>query len=168
MKCPICQKTKKVRSRIENNSIKIKTCSDECFKKYLSLRIKESGTGGYRENSGYGKSGRYKGIYCASTYELIFLAFHIEIKSNIKRSKERFVYTLNGKNHFYYPDFEIDNVIYEIKGYATEKTSLKIKSVQNSGFKIKLLFYEDLIEMEKFLKNKFNFKEITELYDPVD
>lgn len=167
-KCPICNKEEIVRSRTDSKNPIIKTCSKKCFKMWLSCKIKESGAGGYREGSGYGKSGRYKNIYCASTYELIFLAYHLENGNNIKRCKKSFLYNFKGKQHSYHPDFEIDNIIYEIKGYETERTPLKINSVKSAGYEIKLLFYNEIKLMETYLKNKYNIKHITKLYDPVD
>ncbi len=85
--CPSCLKKEVLKTTIPSH-IPI-TCSKKCYRKYLSIRLKEVGAGGYREGSGYGKSGHYKGIYCASTYELIFLAYHLEKKNNIKRSKKK-------------------------------------------------------------------------------
>jgi hypothetical protein len=86
----VSHKTKNIRSRIKNNSIKLKTCSTKCYKKYSSIKSKEAGCGSYREGSGYGKSGYYKGIYCASTYELIFLAFHLEKSLKLKEVRKNF------------------------------------------------------------------------------
>lgn len=163
--CPICKSIKKIKTSAPASIKKIKTCSKKCFKKYLSIKIKESGAGGYRKGSGHSKSGYYKGIYCSSTYELIFLAYHLDIGSSIKKCQLKIPYVYKGTNHHYYPDFEIDNIIYEIKGYYTKIVDIKTNATINYGYKIKVLYLEKLTPMLKYLQNKFKFKNILELYD---
>lgn len=153
--CEVCGKKRRIR-KIKYR----KTCSDDCYKKLLKKK-----SGGYRKGSGRGKQGYYKDIWCDSSYELIFVAYHLENKIKIKRCKKKFPYIYKGKEHTFHPDFEIDDIIYEIKGYHTPLTEIKIESIRSKGYDIKLLFYNDLKHMESFLKRKFNFKNILELYN---
>jgi len=90
-------------------------CSKECKHKYLSAH-----TGGYREGSGRGKQGWYKGIHCDSSWELAFLVYYKDHNLNIERCKEKRSYIWNNEVHSYYPDFITDGGIIEIKGYSTD------------------------------------------------
>lgn len=82
-------------------------------------------SGGFREGSGRSKSGWYKGLYCNSTYELIFVAYHAERGSQVKRCNLLLEYEYQGKKRIYHPDFEISGTIYEIKGFWTEQAKFK-------------------------------------------
>lgn len=84
--------------------------------------------GGAREGSGRAKTGYYKGIYCGSTYELAFLIWHLDHNRDIKRSINKFPYVFDSKSHTYHPDFEVDGVIYEIKGRVTDVDYVKVAS----------------------------------------
>lgn len=92
-----------------------KFCSKSCIR-----------LGGTRQGSGRAKTGYYQGIYCGSTYELAFLIWNIDHNKKIKRCEQFFPYTYNGKTHFYYPDFAVDDMIYEIKGRFQEVDAIKI------------------------------------------
>ncbi len=67
-------------------------------------------------------------IYCGSTYELAFLIWHIDNNIKINRCDVSFEYEFEGKKHRYYPDFVIDNNIYEIKGRILPIDFVKIKA----------------------------------------
>jgi len=94
-----------------------KTCSKECVK-----------LGGMREGSGRAKTGFYKGIYCGSTYELAFLVYNVDNGSPIQRCRKSFLYKWNDNTYRYYPDFEINGTIYEIKGRMQPVDLVKISS----------------------------------------
>lgn len=94
-----------------------KTCSKEC------TRI-----GGARHGSGRAKTGYYQGIYCGSTYELAYLIWHLDHNKRIERCAKHFEYVWNDKTHNYYPDFEVDGQIYEIKGRILDVDYVKIKA----------------------------------------
>ncbi len=94
-----------------------KTCSKQC------ARI-----GGARHGSGRAKTGYYHGIYCGSTYELAFLIWHLDHNRQIERCIQHFGYVWNDRTHRYYPDFEVDGQIYEIKGRILDVDYVKIKS----------------------------------------
>ena len=84
-------------------------------------------SGGYRRGSGYGISGRYKGVWCDSTWELAFLLYHLDKGTPIYRCKEVYKYTYYGKTYRYHPDFVVGDKIIEIKGRRTKKDMSKIK-----------------------------------------
>ena len=161
-KCVICGKIKIIKTTSPKRKFR-ETCSDLCFRKYQSIKCKE--TGGYRKGSGRSIGGYYKGIYCHSSYELIFLAYHLEIGTEIKKCKRKFPYYYKGKKFNYFPDFEIENKIIEIKGFHNKLVDIKKESVLNSGFDFEIYYGDDLKPMLDFLRDKFDLKEISELYD---
>lgn len=86
--------------------------------------------GGKRHGSGRGKKGYYNGIWCDSTYELAYLIYCQDHQIPIKRYEGWFNYTdADGVQRRYYPDFEVEGVIVEVKGYLTENDYLKKASV---------------------------------------
>lgn len=58
----------------------------------------------------------YDNISFDSSWEVAYYIYHKENGYNIKRSELFFPFEFDGKIHNYYPDFEIDNKIVEIKG----------------------------------------------------
>lgn len=62
------------------------------------------------------KKYEYDCIVFDSSWELAFWIFHKDIGSNISRCSKRFEYYKDNKKHYYFPDFEIDDKIFEIKG----------------------------------------------------
>lgn len=142
-------------------SRKCPTCNIEFICRELSTKVHCSKNcirrGGFRQTSVRSKHGHYKGIYCSSTWELCFLIYHLDQGSNISRCLKKFKYEYNGKEHNYYPDFEIDNIIYEIKGQINEVDLIKV-SVANAvmiyGDNIKK-YLKYVSEKYKVAKNKF-------------
>lgn len=109
----------------------------ECWKKnYL---------GGFVQGSGKSifKKGRYKGIWCDSSWELAWVIYHLDHGIKFERNTEGFTYEL-GK---YYPDFILEDGTYvEIKGYKTQKDELKWKSFP---YKLQVLYHKDMIHILK-------------------
>lgn len=126
---------------------------------------------GYRKGASRGHHGYYKGFYCDSTYELAYLIYCLDHNIDIKRCDEKFEYEFNGKKHFYHPDFIVNNEIIEIKNYYRDDVSFKIKAVQKLNRSIKILYYEDLIDIFNYVAEKYNKKikgkgnNFYELYD---
>jgi hypothetical protein len=97
-----------------------KCCSRHCAGKLSKRR------GGYREGSGVGKSGWFRGVYCASTWELAWVMYHIDHGIVFRRNLEGFPYKFNGQNHVYIPDFQMSDGSYvEIKGYESPRWKAK-------------------------------------------
>lgn len=92
-------------------------CSKPCVKR-----------GGQRNGSGRAKTGYYKGIYCGSTYELAFLIWSLDHGEKISRCDQSFTYEYQGETRIYWPDFKIEDKIYEIKGRMQEIDQFKIAS----------------------------------------
>ena len=128
-------------------------------KKYhASCWLKASG--GQRKGSGVGKGGWYKGYWCDSTYELAWIIYQLEHNQLFERNKVRYEYIWNNKTREYIPDFIQNNEIIEIKGYLTEQTKVKLKSVPN----LKVLFRKDLEKEFNYVQSKYG-KDFTYLYE---
>ena len=96
---------------------------------------------------------------------MAFGIWNIDHNINFKRCTKIFEYEYNGRKLRYFPDFEIDNIIYEIKGYWTEQVDYKINSVKEKGFEIKVLYLKDIKHMIDYVKNKYKVKKIEEIYE---
>lgn len=73
------------------------------------------------------KFGTYKTIHCDSSWELAFILYLLDNNIPFIRNTSHFSYEYNGHLHEYYPDFIVDNIYYEIKGYYDEKSKIKIE-----------------------------------------
>ena len=132
-------------------------CSKECY----SLNLKGK-CGGARENSGWSKTGYYKGIYCGSTYELVYVMYRLTNNLPVARYDGYIVYNDNKK---YFPDFIEDYTIIEIKGYETETVIAKTNACIEQGYDIKVLYKDDLQYMFDWYKDEYGNKPIHENYD---
>lgn len=159
--CPICKKE----ILLTKNEKKI-FCSKECKLKDINFNFQKKPTGGYRKGSGRSKGGWYKGFWCDSTYELVYLIYNLDNKINIKRNEETFNYEFENKIHKYLPDFKIDNNYIEIKGYKTEQWESKLKQFPKEKTLI-VLYRNDLNKMFDYILKKYNINEskIFTLYD---
>ena len=152
--CVCCGNLFKIKLKYNSSYFK-KTCSKECH-----LKI----SGGYREGSGRSKHGYYKGIYCGSTYELIWVIYQLD--HNLPC--ERFDGVLKFKEKKYYPDFidKNSNTIIEIKGYESEDSvNIKNNIAKENGYNILVLRKEDLTKEFTWVKNNYTYKEVYQLYD---
>lgn len=140
-----------------------------CKSKYLSLKMKQNpNVGGYRSNSGNGNGGWYKGIACQSSYELAWVIYNLDHNIKFQKCKKVFYYELNGQQHKYFPDFELENgTIIEIKGYYQTSVSLKEEAVLKEGYKYKIFYKKDLKYCFDYVKEKYNVSKenIITLYD---
>ncbi len=63
----------------------------------------------------------YKNISFDSSWELAFFIYYDDLKVDIIREPYPLKYETNGKTHLYFPDFLVDNKLYEIKAdYLTK------------------------------------------------
>jgi hypothetical protein len=155
--CPICGKQIKKDSNY---------CSKHKFSDEVKLKISQNlkgKTGGFRNYGGNGKSGIYKGFLCQSSWELAWLIYQLDHGVNVKRNKDYFEYEFEGKKHKYYPDFQIDNIYYEIKGKRYANFEAKIKQFP---FDKKLILIEGIQEMMPFIRYcKQKYGDFCNLYD---
>lgn len=119
----------------------------------------------------FAKSGYYKGIYCASTYELVFLIYCKNHSIDIIRNTKTFKYTYNNKEHLYLPDFYLGKYkcYVELKGrgfwHNEDITQLKQQAVLNTG--APYLFIDDTTIQPyiQYVKNTYKIKHLVDLYD---
>ena len=106
-----------------------KYCSKKCMEEMRHDKLSKSMS--QRQEAGLMnrnyKAGIYHGIYCASSWELVFVIYCLDHQLNIKRCKKHFDYKYKKQLKRYFPDFEIDNTIYEIKGFESELAKYKHK-----------------------------------------
>lgn len=95
-------------------------------RKRISEKMKVVG-GGYRQGSGRGCKGRYKGYWCDSSWELAYVIYCLDNNIKIERNCEKREYLWEGRKRIYYPDFIVDGKFVEIKGYETEQWKCKIR-----------------------------------------
>lgn len=105
-------------------------CCDSCREISRSLKLSkcaiERGFGGLNPKSfNKCKRGWYKGIFCDSSWELAFVIYSLDHDMNISRYDGYLEYEFKGKIYKYYPDFIIDDDIYEIKGFYNEQAKVK-------------------------------------------
>lgn len=135
--------------------------SEEKRKQKISNTMKNNPkSGGYRMNSGRGKKGWFKGIFCDSSWELAFVIWNIENNKSIERCKEKREYIFNGEKHIYIPDFIVENEVIEIKGYSSKQWEEKIK--QNSD--VKVLYKNDIKPYLDYVISKYG-KNFISLYE---
>lgn len=101
-----------------------KTCSANCLRQLFQAN------NAHKKGTGRGKNGYYADIYCSSTYELAFVIWAIDWGLPIQRSTRRIDYSHAGKSRAYYPDFEIGNTTYEIKGRKEAGTNAKARAAR--------------------------------------
>lgn len=140
--------------------------SEETKRKISETARKNGLSGGYRRGSGRGKKGWYKGFWCDSTYELAFVVYCLDHNITLSRNDERFLYQINGENHYYLPDFLMaDGSLVEIKGYITEEALRKVSAVKTK--RIRVLFYKDIKYMVDYISERYMVSpnKLYELYD---
>lgn len=128
-------------------------------KKHLSIVMTEYNHSNNRRNS-HGKHGYFDGIYFMSTWELAFYIFSKSHGHNIIRCSERFRYELNGKYHYYTPDFIEDDTFIEVKGWETDLDKIKYEVVDN----LKVIYYNDIKPMIDYVKKLYQVENLDELY----
>ena len=132
-------------------------------KQKISETMKVVG-GGYRYGSGRGKKGKYKGYFCDSTYELVYIIYNIDHNIPFKRCERYYTYEIANQVHKYYPDFELaDGTLIEIKGYYTELVDIKLKSIKDRT--IKILFEKDLKYAFDWVKQNYTYSQLSDLYE---
>jgi hypothetical protein len=62
----------------------------------LSIVAQQRGLGGYERGSGRGKKGWYRGFWCDSTYELVFVVWALDHEIPFERNLEFFPMNMRG------------------------------------------------------------------------
>lgn len=143
---------------------KTEEAENERRRKISETMKKNPKAGGIRKGSGRGKKGWYKGYFCDSTYELVYVIYNLDHNISFKRADISYTYTYNNQEHLYYPDFELkDGTLVEIKGYMTGQTYAKINAVKDR--KLIVLQEKDLEYAFNYVKENYEYDELKDLYD---
>jgi hypothetical protein len=129
-------------------------------KKKLSEVAKKRKLGGYIQGSGRGKKGWYKGFFCDSSWELAYIIFCLEHNIDIKRNTEKRQYIWKGVVKNYIPDFIVEGVLTEVKGFKTEQWLAKLDANKD----VKVLYEKDLKPILDYVNNKYG-KDFIRLYE---
>ena len=137
----------------------------------------------YRTNlKRYGVSGAvtfryiYKNVKFDSSWELAFYCYNLSLNKPIKRCTKSFEYEFEGNKHSYFPDFEIEDKIFEVKGdhflneeglmicpFDRDKDGL-FQAKQQCGIKnnVILITRKEITPYLDYMENKYgkNWKEI--------
>lgn len=110
----------------------------------------------------FSKSGWYDGVYFMSSWELAYYIYQRDHEHKIQRCNQRFKYLYKDKEHYYYPDFIVDDhIIVEIKGFETPLDILKYSTVPN----ICVIRGTDIYQYVEYVQTTYGVKDITDLYD---
>jgi hypothetical protein len=144
---------------------KCKHCNEDILHRKSNPKLYHSecwikSSGGYRKGSGNGKKGYYKGIWCDSTYELVWVIYNLDHNIKFERNKKGYPYIWESKTYTYYPDFIVNDQLIEIKGYLTKRTEEKHKVVSN----LLVLHKEDLEKEFNYVLSKYG-NDLVSLYD---
>lgn len=154
------QKKAKKRKLAISKKLKGRIISQE-QKTVLSQVAKARGLGGYTKGGGRGKHGRYKGIWCDSSWELAWVMFHLDNGILFERNKDRFEYQWEGEKHRYLPDFKMSDGSYvEIKAWLDDKGRIKLSACPG----VKVLMKKEMEPFLRYAVEKYG-KDFVGLYD---
>lgn len=148
---------------VSQSQLKKLCCSKKCSIAWINKTGYMKGkTGGYRKEAGRGKMGWYRGYYCNSSWELVWVIYQLEHGLQFKRNTRGFEYQFENRKYKFYPDFILDNGEYvEIKGWVTKKDKEKINQFKHS---LKVIRGKDLKDMFDYVIDKYG-KNYTYLYE---
>lgn len=134
-------------------------------KRYCNIDCAKSAGrwGGYRKGSERAKSGWFSGVFCGSSWELAFLLWSLDHKLPIRRCSESFTYVFDGTSRQYHPDFLIDDIYIEIKGWDDGRVTAKISQFPSEK-KLVVLWHEEMKSILTYVKEVYgaNFIELYE------
>lgn len=116
--------------------------------------------GGYRQGSGRGKKGTYKGFFCDSSYELAYVIYCLDHGIDIQRNLAARTYEWEGSVKKYIPDFIVNGEFVEIKGYSSPQWEAKLKANPD----VKVLYEKDLQDVFNYVHDKYG-KDFIRLYE---
>ena len=156
--------TKGTDARVAKNSDSVRgktrsPCPPETRAKLREAALKNK-LGGPREGSSRCKFGRYKGIWCDSSWELAFIIFTQSQGKSIDRCSDIRTYTYEGVVRNYHPDFTVNDEVIEIKGREDDMWLAKIRDNPD----VRVIGPE---EMKPILKDVIRTygRNFTDLYD---
>jgi hypothetical protein len=116
--------------------------------------------GGYRQGSGRGKKGWFKGYFCDSSWELAYVIWCLDNGKSVERNAVKYEYEFEGKIRKFLPDFIVDGVLTEIKGYETVQFEAKRKILPE----MVVLAKKEMEPVLQYVMGKYG-KNFIELYE---
>lgn len=147
---PSCLKNPKYKENLNKKSFPFFKGKHHTEKSKQLLRL----AGGYRKGCGRGKQGWYKGYWCDSSYELAFVIYHLDHNISIQRNKRSFSYFYENREYKYFPDFIVNDIYYEIKGYYTKRDQIKIQAA-SPYIRLILLKDKDIFQYIEYVQKKY-------------
>jgi hypothetical protein len=132
--------------------------AEEIRKQKIKVKAKLN-NGGHRLGSGRGKKGWYKGFFCDSSWELAYVIYCLDHGIDIKRNTDKRKYEYNNIERNYIPDFIVNGILTEIKGYKTDQWMAKLKFNPD----VNVLYEKDLQLMFKYVVTTYG-KDFIKLY----
>lgn len=128
----------------------------------LSAVARSRHLGGYRPGSGRGKKNWYRGVWCDSTYELVFAVYCLDHGVEFQRNWEAFPYVFDGKTERWIPDFRLaDGTYVEIQGYETARSRAKYASFPHQ---LQVLHRAEMEQMFVYVVGMYG-KNLVSLYE---
>lgn len=161
-----CKNCREIFEILPYKKDKQQCCCRKCYNEFVKKTgcLRGIGRGGYRPNSGTSKKGWYRGIFCASSWELAWVIYHIDKNIPFERNKKGFPYKFEGKDKKYYPDFIVGDEYIEIKNYNTELVEAKSSQFPH---KLKMMYKSDLSDIFDYVIERYG-KDYTRLYSKKD
>jgi len=151
------------------NQKKAKEKSKETYKKnkkeIINKRkqtLKNKYGEGWRKIFAHPKKIVFNNIRFDSKWELKYYLYNKYIlKNDIKRNEKSFCYYYNGEKHEYFPDFELDGKLYEIKGdYFFDKNGQLINPYDRTQDEFYLEKQKCILENKVIILKEDDLKEI--------
>ena len=128
----------------------------------LSQIALKRGLGGYERGSGRGKKGWYRGHWCDSTYELVFVVYALDHEIAFERNLEVLPYEFAGRVQRWIPDSRlVDGTYVEIKGYVSPQARAKFEFFYRP---LLVLARADLQDMFEYVSRTYG-RNLVNLYE---
>jgi hypothetical protein len=161
VQCPVCDVTFEI---VPGSKI---FCSDECWRKDQAngyqFSTKPDGGVGQGQTKNF-HSGKYKGIWCDSSWELAWVVFGFDFEVELHRVKRSFLYKYNGKKHEYFPDFYLPSIdmYVEVKNYMSSRDEAKVSQFP---YDIEVIVGEEMDPILYYARVNYGDKFWNNLYD---
>lgn len=161
------------KTNLEKYGVQNPSSCDEIKSKIVKTNLSKYGVKSFTQTMDFAKYHKssyvYDGLRFDSSWELIFYIYQVDHNNKIIRNDKKLEYEYNGKKHFYFPDFNVNGKLYEIKGehFWKEDGTMQnpfdhsmdglFEAKHQCGLKNNVTFIKkiEIIEMEKYIIEKY-------------
>lgn len=161
------------KTNLEKYGVQNPSSSDDIKAKIVKTNLSKYGVESFTQTTDFAKYHKssyvYDGIKFDSSWELIFYIYQVDHNNKIIRNDKKLEYEYNGKKHFYFPDFNVNGKLYEIKGdhFWKEDGTMQnpfdhsmdglFEAKHQCGLKNNVTFIKkiEIIEMENYIIEKY-------------